>query len=245
MATGHEQWLEQGDIYALGALDGQELKDFEAHLASGCAVCEAYIRETRESLLLLHRAITPFEPSAAMKTRVFDQIADGKRVVPITEAKLRKSRIWLRMSGTIAAGILGVVITATYYHYRYEPRHSVYSAVIDLLRDPNTRDVALYGAGPTPAALGRFLWNKSGEGHLFVTNLPAAPEGKMYAVWTIAQESSPRYVASIRTDAKGLGGVHINAAPSDKPIQTFAVTLEPVGTTAAPTGPMVLVSKQT
>ena len=245
MATGHEQWLEQGDIYALGALDGQELKDFEAHLASGCAVCEAYIRETRESLLLLHRAITPFEPSAAMKTRVFDQIADGKRVVPITEAKLRKSRIWLRMSGTIAAGIVGVVITAAYYHYRYEPRHSVYSAVIDLLRDPNTRDVALYGAGPTPAALGRFLWNKSGEGHLFVTNLPAAPEGKMYAVWTIAQESSPRYVASIRTDAKGLGGVHINAAPSDKPIQTFAVTLEPVGTTAAPTGPMVLVSKQT
>ena len=78
-----------------------------------------------------------------------------------------------------------------------------------------------------------------------MTNLPVAPEGKVYAVWTIAQESSPRYVASIRTDAKGSGGVHINAAPSDKPIQTFAVTLEPVGTTAAPTGPMVLVSKQT
>jgi hypothetical protein len=39
--------------------------------------------------------------------------------------------------------------------------------------------------------------------------------------------------------------VHITAPPSDKPIETFAVTLEPVGTTAAPTGPMVLVSKQT
>ena len=245
MATGHEQWLEKGNIYALGALDGQELKDFEAHLASGCAICEAYVCETRESLLLLHRAITPFEPSSAAKSLVFDQIADDKKVVPITAVQSKRTGIWRRMVGTIAAGIVGIVITGTYYHYRYEPRHSVYSAVIDLLRDPNTRDVALYGAGPTPAALGRFLWNKSGEGHLFVTNLPAAPEGKMYAVWTIAQESSPRYVASIRTDAKGLGGVHINAAPSDKPIQTFAVTLEPVGTTAAPTGPMVLVSKQT
>jgi len=245
MATGHEQWLEQGDIYALGALDGQELKDFEAHLASGCAICEAYIRETRESLLLLHRAITPFEPSSAAKSLIFDQISGDKKIVPITAVQSKRTGTWHRMAGTIAAGVAGVVITAAYYHYRYEPRHSVYSAVIDLLRDPNTRDVALYGAGPTPAALGRFLWNKSGEGHLFVTNLPAAPEGKMYAVWTIAQESSPRYVASIRTDAKGLGGVHINAAPSDKPIQTFAVTLEPVGTTAAPTGPMVLVSKQT
>jgi anti-sigma-K factor RskA len=244
MATGHEQWLEQGDIYALGALEGQELRDFETHLASGCTICAAYIREDRESLLLLPRAITPFEPSTATKTRLFDQIADGKKVVPITAAKLPRSRRW-QMAGAIAAGIVGVVITAAYYHYRYEPRHSVYSAVIDLLRDPNTSDVALYGAGPTPAALGRFLWNKSGEGHLFVTNLPAAPEGKMYAVWTIARESPPRYVASIRTDAKGQGGVHINAAPSDKPIQTFAITLEPVGTTAAPTGPMVLVSKRT
>ena len=245
MATGHEHWLEQRDIYALGALDGQELKDFEAHLASGCAICEAYIRETRESLLLLHRAITPFEPSSAAKSLIFDQIASDKKIVPITALQSKRTGTWQRMVGAIAAGIVGIVITAAYYHYRYEPRHSVYSAVIDLLRDPNTRDVALYGAGPTPAALGRFLWNNSGEGHLFVTNLPPAPEGKMYAVWTIAQDSAPRYVASIRTDAKGSGGVHINAAPSDKPIQTFAVTLEPVGTTAAPTGPMVLVSKQT
>jgi len=30
---------------------------------------------------------------------------------------------------------------------------------------------------------------------------------------------------------------------TDQPVETFAVTLEPVGTTAAPTGPMVLVSK--
>jgi len=59
MAIGHEHWHEQGEIYALGALDEQELKEFEAHLASGCAICEAYVRETREALLLLHRSITP------------------------------------------------------------------------------------------------------------------------------------------------------------------------------------------
>jgi hypothetical protein len=116
------------------------------------------------------------------------------------------------MAGTIAAGIAGAVISAAYYHYRYEPRHSLYSAVIDLLRDPDTRDVALYGVGPTPGALGRFLWNKSGEGHLFVTNLPSAPTGKMYAVWTIASQSPPLYVASVSTDASGRGGVHISAA---------------------------------
>jgi hypothetical protein len=137
------------------------------------------------------------------------------------------------------------VLTGVLVTQRYEPRHSVYTAVIDLLRDPSTRDLPLYGTGPTPKAAGRFLWNESGEGHIFVTNLPAAPEGKMYAVWTIAQGAAPRYAGTIATDAAGQGGLHINVPRSDQPVETFAVTLEPVGTTAAPTGPMVLVSKLT
>ena len=36
MATAHEEWLERSEFYALGALDEKELKEFEAHLASGC-----------------------------------------------------------------------------------------------------------------------------------------------------------------------------------------------------------------
>ena len=244
MATAHEEWLEHSEFYALGALDEKELKEFEAHLASGCPICEAYVRETREALLILHRSITPMTPSASVKTRLFHNIASEK-VVPLPPKPRSTWRRWQVITGTLAAGIVGAVLAGTLITKRYEPRHTLYTSVINLLRDPATRDFPLYGTGPTPKAAGRFLWNESGEGHIFVTNLPAAPEGKMYAVWTIAQESSPRYVASIRTDAKGSGGVHINAAPSDKPIQTFAVTLEPVGTTAAPTGPMVLVSKQT
>ena len=117
------------------------------------------------------------------------------------------------------------------------------SSVIDLLRDPATRDSPLYRAGPTPRAKGRFLWNESGEGHIFVSDLPTAPEGKMYAVWTIAEQSAPRYVGTIQTDAAGKGGLHINAERSDRPVETFAVTVEPIGSTAAPTGPMVLISK--
>ena len=94
-------------------------------------------------------------------------------------------------------------------------------------------------------AAGRFLWNESGEGHIFVTNLPAAPEGKMYAVWTIAPGSAPRYVGTVNTDAAGQGGLHVNVARGERPVETFAVTLEPAGMTAGPTGPMVLVSKPT
>ena len=75
MATGHEHWHERGEIYALGALDGQELKEFEAHLASGCPICEAYLRETRETLAVLHRSLRPEAPPLAIKARVLDQVA--------------------------------------------------------------------------------------------------------------------------------------------------------------------------
>ncbi len=243
MATEHEYWTEQGEVFALGALDGREREEFEAHLAAGCAICEVHVRETRETLNVLHRALKPMSPPAAVKTRLFDQIAKDN-VVPITVARAKKIAPWRKITGVLAAGVVGIMIGGTYYRLHYEPRHSVYSSVINLLRDPATRDHTLYGAGPTPQAKGRFLWNESGEGHIFATNLPTAPKGKMYAVWTIAQNAAPRYVGTIKTDAIGQGGLHINSTRSEKPIETFAVTLEPEGSTAAPTGPMVLVSKQ-
>lgn len=242
MATEHEHWTEQGELFALGALDGRERDEFEAHLAAGCSICEAHVRETREALTLLPRALTPISPPATVKTRLLEQVANHN-VVPITTARAHQARPWRKITGVLAAGIVGILMGGTYYRFQYEPRHTVYSSVIELRRDPATRDSPLYGAGPTPRAKGRFLWNESGEGHIFVSDLPAAPEGKMYAVWTIAQQSAPRYVGTIQTDAAGKGGLHINAARSDRPVETFAVTVEPIGSTAAPTGPMVLISK--
>jgi anti-sigma-K factor RskA len=241
MSTEHAHWLERGDIYALGALDGEELKDFQTHLATECSICKAYIQETRETLNILHRSLRPMTPSSEVKERVLDHI---ESVVSLTVAKPKESQRWQRITGMIAAGIIGVMLAGAYYHFRYEPRHTVYSAVVNLLRDPTTRDLQLYGAGPAPAARGRFLWNKSGEGHIFVTNLPVAPEGKMYAVWTIAQKSAPHYVGTIKPDGKGQGGLHINATRSALPMDTFAVTLENQGKTTTPAGPIVLVSKQ-
>lgn len=242
MASEHDNWLERADIYSLGALDGQELKEFEAHLSAGCTVCAESLRESREALSLLPHSLRPVNPPSPAKTRLMERLP-GETVTPMAPAQPKSSRSWSKMVGTIAAGIVGLVIGGGYYRMQYEPRHTVYSQVIDLLRDPATRDYPLFGSGPTPGAKGRFLWNPSGEGHLFASDLPTAQEGKIYAVWTIAPNSAPRYVGTIKTDAKGKGGLHINPPGDNKPVETFAVTLEPAGTTTAPTGPMVLVSK--
>lgn len=242
MTTAHEHWQGHSEVYALGALDGAERNEFETHLQAGCDICQAYLSETRETLMVLHRTLALLTPPTAVKNRILDDIA-GEKVTPLIAKPKSNRRHWQVMTGTIAAGVIGIVIGGGYYHSRYEPRHTLYSSVIELLRDPATRDHPLYGAGPTPQAKGRFLWNESGEGHIFVSDLPAPAPGKIYAVWTIAQQSPPRYVGTIMTDNQGKGGLHINSSRSNRPVETFAVTVEPHGTTNAPTGPMVLVSK--
>jgi hypothetical protein len=146
--------------------------------------------------------------------------------------------------GGMAVGLgFGDNTTASVITRKYERRAAVYSTVIELLRDPATRDYPLYGAGPIPKAKGRFLWNPSGEGHIFVSNLPRPPQGKMYAVWTIAHGASPRHVGKINTDAAGQGSLHIKSTANGKSVETFAVSVEPVGAVDAPTGPIVLASK--
>jgi len=241
MSTEHAHWLERGDIYALGALDGEELKDFQTHLASDCAICAAYLRETHETLNLLHRSLRPITPRPEFKARLL-QAVRSEKVVPIAALQPKASQGWQRITGMIAAGIIAVVLVGAFYQYRN--RAVINTAVVNLLRDPSTRDLPLYGTGANAASQGRFLWNDSGEGHIFVANLPSAPRGKTYAVWTIARNSAPRYVGALNTDANGQGGVHIKSTGSAAPIETFAVTLENAGTTTAPAGPMVLVSKQ-
>jgi anti-sigma-K factor RskA len=237
----HEYWREQSDLYALGVLHPRDQEKFEAHLNSACDVCETYLHDTREALTLLLRTLPPATPPVAVKERVFQAIVASKVVSAASMPK--EAHGWRRVVGTIAAGIIGMAVTAAYYDYTYRSRFTAYDAVIALLRDPDTRDHILYGTGPSPSAMGRFLWNQSGDGHIFVTNLPVPPAGKTYAVWTIPQSSVPRYVGALQTDAGGRGGLHVKSS-GDSRVETFAVTLEPAGMIAAPTGPIVLTSKR-
>ena len=104
-------------------------------------------------------------------------------------------------------------------------------------------DVPLRGVGPGAGAAGRFLWNESGEGHIFVANLPPATEGNAYVVWTTAPDMPPRSAGVIQTDASGKGGLHVYPGRSDHGVEAFTVTLEPSGDVSAPTGPTVLASQ--
>lgn len=56
-------------LYALGALEGDEAREFEEHLAAGCAACAAELREYEAVAGDLGRATPEAEPPAGVRAR--------------------------------------------------------------------------------------------------------------------------------------------------------------------------------
>jgi anti-sigma-K factor RskA len=259
----HESFDTLAATYALGALDGDERAEFERHLAGGCAVCEATLRGAAEALAALARSGPPMLPPPEVKDELSRRIA---ATTPGRRAEARpRPLVWA--VGTLAAMIAGAAFTGAFVAARYEGRLgqmareaaslrtrverdaaalreqiAVYRNAVDLLRDPETQIVALHGLGPNPTATGRVIWHPVNGGHAFVANLPAAPPGKAYELWTIG-EAAPQPAGVFQVDGSGRGTHRIPAVEGGKPVKVFAVTLEPEAGVPVPTGPMVLASK--
>ena len=247
--------------YALGALDDEERLQFEEHLARGCAACAAAVGEVNETLADVAREASPTIPPAHVKAALM------RRVAASTTPSRGHRRRTLRWALATAAAVTGVsLFVAGMVASRYEARIGLMAretaairadlrrqeaalhdrlaasqAVVDLLRDPATRVIALRGTGPSPDATGRVVWHEARGGRLFVANLPAPPAGKTYELWTISG-GQPRPAGVFSVDASSQAVQPVTPAPGS--IDTFAVTLEPEGGVPAPTGPTVLVSSR-
>lgn len=259
--TGHETFDELAAVYAVGALDGEDLARFEAHLAAGCDPCTTVLRDSHEALARLALAGPPAIPPPAVKAALLERVtAEGRSRRP-------RSRVsWVPwVAATAAAAGIAALITGGVVAARYEAqlghmaretaairqrlqqseealRQEVtsYRHAVELLRDPATRVVELRGAGPSPEASGRMIWHDRAGGQLFVANLPPAPAGKAYELWALGG-AAPQAAGVFQVDASGRG-THRVEASTGSPAK-FAITLEPEAGVPAPTGPIVLASR--
>jgi len=260
----HDQWLELADLYAVGALDGRELAEFEAHLATECAQCAARIRETREALALMPRALAEVAPPPALRARVLAAVASEPAPVPrpsavpaTRPAARRPGRAlwWTGWAGLAAAAALLLFVNAELRSTRNELRVlqdrmttlqtelSERESALRFLSDPNVRYVSLGGLKPTPDASAWLLWNPgTRQGLLLARGLPAPPAGQAYELWGLAgAQPVPAGVFSV--DAAGRGLLKLPQLPEGHTFDAFAVTLEPAGGVPKPTGTMHLHGK--
>ncbi len=73
--------LERAEAYALGALDAAESSAFESHLASGCAACEAAVRQGAALLAALPQALPQPAPAEGLRAQLLD-LAQAPRELP-------------------------------------------------------------------------------------------------------------------------------------------------------------------
>ena len=88
--SGHPSRDEDFDLYALGALDADERRVFESHLAT-CKDCKQRLAEAQGRIALLAAAAPHVDPSPAVKQRLMRQV-HATAAVTVTENVALASR---------------------------------------------------------------------------------------------------------------------------------------------------------
>lgn len=251
----HETITECLPIYALGALDGEELRELEAHLAQGCARCEQQLRDFDRVSDELALTIEPVAAPSRVRAAVLDRIGSLRADVtpPRTQGGIGAGAAGttgfpgLRSAFAWAAGI--AILVLSWNTYRLEQKitdqQSAISAMrgdlaqqtelVNFLQKPDVRIAGLQGLPKAPDALGRMIWDsRSQTGYFFASRLPAAPGDKTYQLWVIAGRK-PLSAGTFKVDSKGQGVLKVDPVPDAVDVAAFAVTLEPAGGRSVPT----------
>jgi len=259
-----DRFLELAPLAALGALDGRESADFEAH-ARECLACRAELALHERLVALIAQSTPPVTPSPAVRRGVLEAIGPD-HAEPI-DRRRAPGRLYaaLATAAAIALGVGLLVVRGQREAARRDAEAAQEAlaasseqarqalgemealrkdltaerAISRLVADPASRMTSLNGLPAAPKAIGRMVWNAAtSEAILMAAGLAPAPEGKTYEVWVIAHAPVPAGVFAVRSD--GTAVFRLPALEATGAIKTFAVTLEPAGGVPAPTGPMVL-----
>lgn len=257
--------LELAELYALDAVTEQERASIEAHLsAAPDALRHSFherVRQAREALTVSFAAAEEIEPPEDLLQKIMARLPGNATAVPApdeprsaqTEAgrdlplpavvdlsarrdergqrarrrSLSTGRRWLVGVAAAALIALGGVAIGSSIISAQDPVHQILSA-----SDVHTRDVSIQGGGTASLAISA----TKDAAVVTMHNVPAPPAGKVYQMWLIPS-SGTTPVSQGLMDAQALSrsatirGVDAAAV--------FAITVEPVGGSPAPTTPTV------
>jgi len=248
--------------YALGALDGEDLRELEAHLAGACEECRRQLALWQGELEALAADVEPVAPSDVTRARVL-RLAGGMDRAPA--APPRRTPVWMTAAAAVLLalalwGLLGQARMEREVRGLEAERDRLSRQVngleqqVGLARDearraqqalqvlaaPGVQSVVLAGLGPSPGAKGRTYVNPSTRDALFYAfDLPSLPADKTYELWFIAA-GKPVAAGTFEVDPRGTGTVRVERVTDARQIQAWAVTIEPRGGVPQPTGAMVL-----
>ena len=200
--------------YALDALDELEARRFEHHL-EGCSACQVELAEALETTTFLAElSAVPAPPR--LKQEVLGRIGSAQR---------RPNPAWLLAAGAAA---LALVFGGLWANAAGRLSHA--EAVAAVYQAADAVPTVLSGS----EGRGRFTYSTTlGRGVFTTDDLDPAPEGSEYELWLIAGDQAPRSAGLFHA---GSATIIDDVAPG----LVLAVTIEPVGGSPEPEGPVLL-----
>jgi anti-sigma-K factor RskA len=255
---------EDPDLYALGALDGEEKRAFEAHVRV-CAACAAELEAACGRVALLALATPAVTPPAAVKDGLMRQVGRGPAAESAQPAR-RRTLAW-PASGWLALGWLTPALAATTVGFAVLAgwlwaRNQGYARQVQtlqaqltvaqtrsqeiaraaeetdhLLGMPGTVRVSLMPQSGTTGRAG-VLYNSHMGMVMCAGQIAPAPTGKSYQLWLVPMNGKPMSLG-VFSESNPMEPMMAHVPPGME-AKAFAITVEPAGGMPWPTGPKVL-----
>jgi anti-sigma-K factor RskA len=245
---------EDFDLYALGALDGDEKHAFEAHLRA-CSLCRQELGTAQRRTALLGLAAPPLSPRPEVKSALMEKVkAEGAATTKSAERDAPKKVRWaLRFS--LAFAVATAVLAFATFEFatqdlnrgkqikQLQAQASQDSAALRAMGQvagaPDTAVITLLQQAGGPPGQAHVLYNARMGLAVYSGQIAPPPSDKSYQLWLVPATGSPVNAGLVAANQQN-GAAVIHLAPGIA-ATAFAVTLEPQGGRPQPTGPKVLV----
>jgi anti-sigma-K factor RskA len=216
--------------YALDALDEHDVRAYEEHLAT-CDRCREELATLTEASASLAYGVDAPAPAPELRERILETArAERTNVVPLW-------RRWAAPAAGIAAAAAIVLAVWGFSLHRQLERERARNAqqltAVQIVAQPDAQRITLSGAN------GSLVVSKTGQAALVLPGLSRAPAGKTYEAWVI--ESGKPSSAGLFPGGGDVSLVGLTRGVPNGAV--VAVTVEPKGGVARPTGAPVLSAK--
>lgn len=174
----HDRFSEDCGAYVLGALEDHEADALRAHIAT-CVSCRDEVARLAAVAEVLGLGVPTLAAPPELRARVLDVVHREAALFAAAAAPAPAARRWRFPALTPLTGLLGAVALAA---------GMAFGAVVIAPANPATKVISASVAAParwggrTPTAT---LRRTGGSAELLVSDLPAAPAGKIYEVWIV------------------------------------------------------------
>jgi anti-sigma-K factor RskA len=257
MSRTEDRYRELCAAWVLGALEGDELREFEVLLRDPAPHLKRIFAEFEHAALHLPLMAPLVEPPTQVKAKLMEVIRSGE------EARLKdgatRLAVWLRLhrprfafSVTLTLTVLLVglsIVSTVLYRSQIRDEQRIAALVEDLegkeqvlqiLQSKTVEVVFLDGLEINPRGYGKIIWDTENRvAVLQVSNLPPVPENKVYQLWVYVKDREPTSagVFALKKPARD-SFFRFGDFPSvDRhSIKGFVITLEPEGGVPQPSG---------